>query len=117
MAIFRINERDYSCPVALTIDTVGGKWKAHILWHLRSAPLRYGVLKRSLGGITHKMLTQQLRELEVDGIVQRTVYNVVPPRVEYALTERGRQLLPAFEVMREWGLVFRVPEATSVIEG
>lgn len=110
MAIFRISKRDYSCPVALTIDTVGGKWKAHILWHLRGEPLRYGELKRSLPGITHKMLTQQLRELEADGIVHREVYNVVPPRVDYSLTEQGRQLLPAFEALRRWGLSYKVRE-------
>lgn len=110
MAVFRINARDYPCPVALTIDTVGGKWKAHILWHLRAEPLRYGELKRSLPGITHKMLTQQLRELEADGIVHREVYQVVPPRVDYSLTERGKQLLPAFEVMRQWGLVYKVQQ-------
>lgn len=107
MALFHINGRDYPCPVALTIDTIGGKWKAHILWHLRAEALRYGEIKRSLANITHKMLTQQLRELEADGIIHREVYHLVPPRVEYSLTERGRQLLPAFEVMRQWGLVYK----------
>lgn len=116
MATFRINERDYPCPVELTIDTVGGKWKSHILWHLRAEPMRYGELKRSLGRITDKMLTQQLRELEADGIVHRKVYEVVPPRVDYSLTERGQQLLPAFEVMRQWGLVYKVRAEQSTTE-
>lgn len=108
MGEFRINDRVYHCPVELTLGIIGGKWKALIVWHLRDVPQRYGELKRALPGITHKMLTQQLRELEQDGILHRQVYQVVPPRVEYSLTERGQQMQPILEAMQQWGLVYKV---------
>lgn len=108
--MFAINDKTFHCPVELTLHTIMGKWKALILWQLRDGKKRYGELRKQLPGITHKMLTQQLRELEDDGIISRTVYPVVPPKVEYALTERGEKIRPILELMREWGMAHIVPE-------
>ena len=85
----------------------GGKWKMPILWRLKDRVWRYGELKRSLGRITHKMLTQHLRELEADGLLTRTVYPEVPPRVEYAITKLGRTAVPAIDTLRDWGARYR----------
>ena len=93
----------YFCPVTATISIIGGKWKSIILWILFQDTRRFSELKRMIPKITQKMLTQQLRELERDGIVHREVYPVVPPKVEYSLTERGRSLAPILESMAAWG--------------
>jgi len=93
----------YFCPVTAAISIIGGKWKPIILWILFQGTRRFGELKRMIPKITQKMLTQQLRELERDGIVHRKVYPVVPPKVEYSLTERGRTLDPVLQAMAEWG--------------
>lgn len=95
----------HPCPVRTTLKVIGGKWKPAILWELyRYRVLRFGALRRSLAPITHKMLTQQLRELENDGIISRKVYAEVPPKVEYCLTERGQSLTPILYEMSLWGL-------------
>lgn len=85
----------------------GGKRKMPILWRIKDRVWRYGELKRSLGRITHKMLTQHLRELEADGLLTRTVYPEVPPRVEYAITKLGRTAVPAIDTLRDWGARYR----------
>lgn len=93
------------CPVITTLGVIGGKWKPAILWELRQHQVRrFGALKRALPDITQKMLTQQLRELEADGIVHRKVYAEVPPRVEYTLTDYGQSLTPILNEMASWGL-------------
>jgi DNA-binding HxlR family transcriptional regulator len=85
------------------LNVLGGRWKMLILFHLFSAPvLRFSELRRAITGISHKMLIQQLRELEKDGVVGRTVYPEVPPRVEYALTKSGVALLPALQALQYW---------------
>jgi DNA-binding HxlR family transcriptional regulator len=94
---------DYLCGVDAAIDVVGGKWKALILWALESNTRRTGELRRELPGVTDKVLVQQLRELERDGIVQRVVHPEVPPRVEYSLTSSGRELNTALEALAAWG--------------
>ncbi|KAB8332094.1 helix-turn-helix transcriptional regulator [Scytonema tolypothrichoides VB-61278] len=94
------------CPVALTIEVIGGKWKPMILYSLLPGTKRFGDLKRLLPEVTQRMLTLQLRELEEDGIVQRTVYAEVPPRVEYSLTEFGKTLEPVLLIMVAWGNKF-----------
>ena len=83
-----------NCPVAATLDLIGGKYKALILWHLAGKKLRFSELRKALANATPKMLTQQLRELESCKLIHREVYPVVPPKVEYSLTETGRSLLP-----------------------
>lgn len=107
MPKYRINEKTYQCPTELTLAVIGGKWKIIILWHLVDEKKRYGELRKMIPGITHKMLTQQLRELEEDGIIDRRVYEVVPPHVEYSLTGRGEQLKPVLMLMGEWGAQFK----------
>ncbi|MDT7655249.1 MAG: hypothetical protein QOI36_6664 [Pseudonocardiales bacterium] len=93
----------YKCGLDAAVDVVGGKWKPLILWALHAAPLRFGELRRHVGGVTEKMLIQQLRELEARGIVHREVYHQVPPRVEYSLTDLGAALNVALLPLGEWG--------------
>ena len=94
---------EHVCGVAVTLGLIGGKWKGVILWHLSHKTLRFSQLKRRLPGVTQKMLTQQLRELERDNLVHREVFAEVPPRVEYSLTELGRTLQPVLQLMCNWG--------------
>lgn len=98
---------DISCPVQTTLAVIGGKWKAVILYHLRSGPKRFGALRKDIPQITQKMLTQQLRDLEAHGIVEREVYAEAPPRVEYTLTDYGRSLEPILDAMCHWGQNYR----------
>ena len=91
------------CPVEATLDLIGGKYKALILWHLSEGTLRFSELRRAITGVTPKMLTQQLRELEAQALISREVFPVVPPRVEYSLTDLGRSLMPILVAMRDWG--------------
>ena len=93
----------YRCPVEATLDVIGGKWKALILFWLRDQVCRFGELRRQIPDISERMLTQQLRELEAHSIVRRKVYPVVPPKVEYSLTAYGRTLRPITDLMCEWG--------------
>ena len=92
-----------SCPVEATLDLIGGKYKALILWHLSEGTLRFSELRKAIKNATPKMLTQQLRELESQALIHREVYPVVPPRVEYSLTDLGRSLIPILVAMRDWG--------------
>ncbi len=99
-----MKKRAVTCPAEVTLAVIGGRWKVLILYHLFGGVKRFSELQRALPGVTQKMLTQQLREMERDGIVSRTVYPQVPPRVEYALTERGRTLQPVVRAMCRWGV-------------
>jgi DNA-binding HxlR family transcriptional regulator len=101
-----VKEKSYQCPLELAIDIIGGKWKCVILWHLRKKVLRFSQLKKQLPGVTQKMLTQQLRELELDGLIIRTVYPQIPPKVEYHLTDYGNTVLPFLQLMYKWGLEY-----------
>ena len=92
-----------ACPVATTVQLIGSKWKLLILRDLLSRPWRFNELRRDLEGVSQKVLTDSLRALEADGIVRRTVYPEVPPRVEYSLTELGRSLQPILDAMKHWG--------------
>ena len=98
-----MEKSNYRCGVEVTLAVVGGKWKGLILWHLRLKTLRFSQLQRRLQSVTQKMLTQQLRELEADGLLHRQVYAEVPPRVEYSLTASGQTLVPLLEQMCRWG--------------
>jgi DNA-binding HxlR family transcriptional regulator len=91
------------CPVDYAFQRIGGKYKGRILWVLKDGILRYGELKRAIIGITPKMLTQTLKELEEDGLISRKVYLEVPPKVEYSLTGSGGELIPFIGQMRSWG--------------
>ena len=91
------------CPVEATLDLIDGKWKAIILYHLLDGTLRFNELKRRLSRITQRMLTRQLRELEEVGLINRTIFAEMPPRVEYALTPHGRSLEPVIRALWIWG--------------
>lgn len=99
-----------NCPVAAALKLIGGKYKALILWHLSDQVLRFGELKKQVPEATPKMLTQQLRELEDDGLITRKVYPVVPPKVEYSLTALGESLFPLLKAMYEWGSGLMISE-------
>lgn len=92
-----------ACPVETTLTLIGDKWKVLILRDLLEGTRRFSQLKRSVGGVSQKVLTAQLRAMEASGLVHRRVYPEVPPRVEYSLTEEGRSLSPILEAMRTWG--------------
>ncbi len=92
-----------NCPVTATMEIMGGKWKLLILHLIDNSINRFGKMDMMLPDISKQMLTTQLRELERDGIIDRIIYPEIPPRVEYALTERGKSLLPIIELMKEWG--------------
>lgn len=92
-----------ACPVETTLTLISDKWKVLIIRDLLSGTRRFGELKRSLGGVSQKVLTSQLRQMEESGLLTRTVYPEVPPRVEYTLTELGYSLRPVLEALRDWG--------------
>ncbi|MBX2964511.1 MAG: helix-turn-helix transcriptional regulator [Cyclobacteriaceae bacterium] len=100
---FVIEGQNYHCALDVTSSFIGGKWKTVVLWYLRKDKKRFSELKEVIPDITDKMLSVQLRALEEDGLVKRTVYPEVPPRVEYELTKEGKSLLPVLEAMAEWG--------------
>lgn len=91
------------CPVEVTLQLIGNKWKVLIIRELLVGTRRFGELNRGINGISQKMLTQQLRQMEKDGLVRRKVYAEVPPKVEYTLTSEGRSLEPVLEAMSQWG--------------
>jgi DNA-binding HxlR family transcriptional regulator len=98
------SKKKVSCPVETTLKIIGGRWKVLILRELFTGIKRFSELQRALTGITQKMLTQQLREMETDGIISREVYPVIPPKVEYSLTPLGESLQPIIDEMHNWGL-------------
>lgn len=102
-----VEGKKYRCFFELTLQVIGGKWKPVILYHLsQEKVMRFGALRKTMVGITQRMLTKQLRELEADKLVSRTAYNEMPPRVEYSLTELGEELIPIFMQMKEWGIKY-----------
>jgi len=98
---------EYYCPVKLTTDVIGGKWKPLILFYLESGTKRFGELRKLIPGMTKKMLTQHLRDLERDEVIRRKVYAVVPPKVEYSLSRHGESLKPILKLMSAWGTQHR----------
>ena len=93
-----------TCPMGYTMNKIAGKWKLVILWHIYYQEIiRYGELKKEVGGITHKMLSNQLKELVKDNIIHKEVYQQIPPKVEYSLTDHGKTLIPIMKMLVEWG--------------
>lgn len=104
MPDFLYNGKVYYNPVEFAMDRIGGTWKMPILWRLRNKVMRYGELKKDIPHITHKMLTTQLRELEEEGFITREVFAVVPPKVEYSITDRGKRSVEIIDIIRNYGL-------------
>lgn len=107
---------EYNCPVDATISKIGGKYKAVILFHLKQNILRYSEIKKKIPGITDKMLAQQLRELENDELIVRTIYPVIPPKTEYSLSELGQTLAPILDALCDWGKQFMPDCCTNIKE-
>ncbi|MDP4094345.1 MAG: helix-turn-helix domain-containing protein [Bacillota bacterium] len=97
---------EIGCPIGITQDIIAGKWKILIIWRLKDGVRRFNELQKSLPGIRQSSLTQQLRELEQDGLVNREVYKVVPPKVEYSLTDMGRKFIRVLKEIGEWGFEY-----------
>lgn len=97
-------QKDFSCSIGFSMTVIGSKWRAIILWHiLKSQPIRYGQLKKSVPKISHKMLSQELKKLEMDGLIERTSYPTIPPKVEYIATEKGKSLEGILTELCRWG--------------
>jgi DNA-binding HxlR family transcriptional regulator len=101
--------RDIKCPAELTLAMIGGRWKIPLIWRLLGGKKRFSDLQRDLPEITQKMLTQQLREMEQDGLIHREVYPQVPPKVEYSLTPLGESLQPVVDIIVNWGMAQGLP--------
>ncbi len=98
-----MDEDDYICSVEVAVNEIGGKWKSLVLCTLKDGKLRFSEINRKIPKITQRMLTKTLRELEAHGLISRTVYPEVPPRVEYSLTEKGKSVIPILDELCEWG--------------
>lgn len=113
--MIKYKNTEYQCSMEVTLDLIGGKWKSLILWYLAENTMRFSELRKALPQVTQKMLTQQLRELEGNGLVNRFIYTQIPPKVEYSLTEAGKSLLPILATLCQWGLNY-VNEAEATTE-
>ncbi len=110
-------EACHVCPVEFAVNMIGGKWKILIVYHLlRNETVRFNELQRSLGSVTHRTLTRQLRELEADGLIQRRVYAEVPPKVEYSLTEKGHSLTAILLQLQNWGIQHMLDSPSNPLE-
>lgn len=114
MPDFIYKGKNYYNPVEFAMDRLGGTWKMPILWRLKSKIYRYGELKKSIAHISDKMLTSQLRQLESDGFVHRKVYPVVPPKVEYSITEKGKTTIPIINTIRNFGIELMEKEGVDI---
>ena len=103
----RKDDDGYGCPIEVALDVIGGKWKGMVLHRLMDGTARFNELRRLMPRVTQRMLTRQLRELERDGVIRRTVYATVPPKVEYEVTDFGASLKPILDMMTDWGLRYR----------
>ncbi|MEM7525877.1 MAG: helix-turn-helix domain-containing protein [Pseudomonadota bacterium] len=111
IARFEAYDCSNGCPLEAALEMISGKWKVLALYHLIDGPKRFNALRRLAGTVTQRTLTKQLRELEVDGLIIRTVYPVVPPKVEYALSPKAQALTPILLAMRDWGEAHALPAA------
>jgi DNA-binding HxlR family transcriptional regulator len=107
-----VSAKNTKCPAEFTLAMIGGRWKIPLLFHLLSGTKRFSELSRALTGVSQKMLTQQLREMERNGLVERKVYAQVPPKVEYALTPLGSSLKPVVDAMCQWGELHGAPTSS-----
>lgn len=114
--MYRWNDKDYKCPIEVTIDVIGGKWKALILWHLNKETLRFSEVQKIVPGISKKVLSEHLRVLEKHGFIERKVYPEVPPRVEYSITPKGEELGEIVGTMERWGRTFLEAEGELIEE-
>lgn len=105
-----------ACPVALTVSLIGGKWKLLIMRNLMARPWRFNELRKDLAGISQKVLTDSLRSMETDGLVVRTIYPEVPPKVEYALSPLGESMRPIILSMQSWGIAYQNGELVEQLE-
>ncbi|WP_054974660.1 helix-turn-helix domain-containing protein [Paenibacillus sp. A3] len=105
--MYELNGKKYPCPIELSVSLFSGRWKTTIICQLLEGKKRYGELKKNIAGINHKMLAEQLRDLEEAGIVHRQVYPVIPPKVEYELTPLGEGLRPVVDYLQQWGMNFQ----------
>lgn len=102
-------QKDFKCSIGFAMTVIGTKWRAIILWHiLESSPIRYGELKKSIPNISHKVLSQELKQLEMDGLIKRIPYATIPPKVEYILTKRGYSLEPVLIELCKWGKEYMI---------
>ncbi|MDP0488498.1 MAG: helix-turn-helix domain-containing protein [Fusobacterium sp. JB021] len=101
--MYKWNKKEYKCPIELTIDILGGKWRSLILWHLNIEVLRFTEIRKIVPGISKKVLSEHLRELEKNGLIERKIYPEVPPKVEYKITEKGKELAEILNLMEKWG--------------
>ncbi|MGL5318880.1 MAG: winged helix-turn-helix transcriptional regulator [Bacteroidales bacterium] len=101
---YRLKDKVYNCSLEVAMELIGGKWKTMMLFHLRDGALRSGDLQRCLKGIANKMFTQTARELESNELIERIVYPVVPPKVEYKLTPKGESVIPVINLLAQWGI-------------
>jgi DNA-binding HxlR family transcriptional regulator len=101
--MLRLHNHNFKCEMELTVYLISGKWKIPIIWNLKEGTMRFAEIKRQLGSVTPKMLTQQLRELEEASLVKRLIYAEMPPRVEYSLTEDAISILPILKQLSQWG--------------
>lgn len=101
---YQNEQRLNRCPVSYTLSMIGGRWKAAIIWKLSTGPLRFGELRKAVGEVSDRILAKQLKEMQLDGLVERKAYAEVPPRVEYSLTAKGRSLEPVLQAVLEWGI-------------
>lgn len=99
----QVCKKSFQCPIEVTINLIGGKYKSLILWQLSDKVLRFGELQRLIPGATQKMLTQQLRDLEKNELIKRKVYPEVPPKVEYSISDLGKTIMPILNAMCDWG--------------
>ena len=110
----KTENKTYQCSFEFALDMVSGKWKSLVLYYLSEGTLRYGEIRKKIDGITQKMLTQTLRDLEKNGLISRKVYPVVPPKVEYTITQSGAELIPIFQSLQAWGERVAVEQGVSI---
>ncbi|EPY12975.1 winged helix-turn-helix transcriptional regulator [Paenibacillus alvei] len=114
-SMYEMNGKQYQCAIELAVSIISGRWKPTIICKLFAGKHRYGELKKGIVGINHKMLAEQLKELEAAGIIHRHAYPEVPPKVEYELTELGMKLKPIIDQLQEWGELFQLANPREVI--